>query len=67
MPAPKNEKEVQGFVGQLQYISIFITKLTTICEPIFKLLIKNQLVIWDDKCQKGFEVIKNYLLNPPVL
>ena len=67
MPPPKNEKEVRGFIGRLQYISRFIAKLTTICEPIFKLLRKNQPVIWDDRCQAAFETIKNYLMNPPVL
>ena len=45
MPPPKNEKEVRGFLGRPQYISRFIAKLTTICEPIFKLLRKNQSVI----------------------
>ena len=67
MPAPRTEKEVRGFMGQLQYISKFISKLTTVCEPIFKLLKKNQPVIWDDKCQQAFEAIKNYLMNPPIL
>ena len=67
MPLPKNEKEVQSFIGRLQYISRFIAKLTTICEPIFKLLRKNQQVIWDDRCQAAFETIKNYLINSPVL
>ena len=51
MPPPKNEKEVWGFIGRLQYISRFIAKLTNICEQIFKLLRKNQTVIWDGKCQ----------------
>ena len=41
--------------------------MTTVCEPIFKLLKKNQPVIWDDKCQQDFVAIKNYLMNPPVL
>ena len=41
--------------------------MTTVCEPIFKLLKKNQLVVWDDKCQQAFEAIKSYLTNPPVL
>ena len=50
MSAPNIEKEVRGFMGRLQYISRFIAKLTTVCEPIFKLLRKNQPVIWDDKC-----------------
>ena len=41
--------------------------MTTICEPIFKLLRKSQPVIWDDKCQKAFEIMKDYLMNPSVL
>ena len=51
----------------MQYMSRFISKLTTICEPIFKKLKKNVPVIWDDECQKAFEKIKAYLANPPVL
>ena len=44
MPTPRTKKEVRGFIGRLQYISRFIAKLTIICEPIFKLLRKDQLV-----------------------
>ena len=67
MPATSTEREVRGFIGRLQYISRFIAKLTTIWEPIFKLLRKNQLVIWDDKYQQAFEAIKSYLMKPLVL
>ena len=40
MPPPKTKKEIRGFLGRLQYINIFIMRLTTTCEPIFKLLRK---------------------------
>ena len=60
MLAPKTEKEVRWFIRCLQYISRFIAKLTTICELIFKLLRKNQPMIWNDKCQQDFEAIKGY-------
>ena len=39
----------------------------TICESIFKLLRKNQPVIWNNKCQQAFEAIKSYLMNSPFL
>ena len=58
MPPLKREKEIRGFLGQLQYISQFIAKLTYTCEPIFKLLRNNEPHTWDDKCQKAFELIK---------
>src|SRR6187397_1486985 len=67
MPPPKTEKQIWGFIGRLQYISRFISKLTTICEPIFKKLKKNVPIIWEDECQKAFEKIKAYLGNPLVL
>ena len=67
MPAPRTEKEVRGFLGRLQYISRFIARLTDICEPIFRLLIKSQRTVWDDQCQRAFENIKEYMLSPPFL
>ena len=48
MPAPRNEKEIRGFLGRLQYISRFIARLTDICEPIFRLLRKNKPTVWND-------------------
>ena len=41
MSAPRTEKEVRGFLGHLNYISIFISHLTATCEPIFKPLKKD--------------------------
>ena len=67
MPVPKTEKEVRGFIGKLQYISRFIAKLTTICDPVFKLLRKNQPIEWNEECQKAFEKIKEYLTSSSVL
>ncbi|XP_019429619.1 PREDICTED: uncharacterized protein LOC109337164 [Lupinus angustifolius] len=67
MPTPRTEKEVRGFLGRLNYISRFISQLTSTCEPIFKLLRKNQAVRWNDDCQSAFEKIKQYLTEPPVL
>ena len=67
MPPPRSEKEIKGFLGRLQYISRFIAKLTLTCEPIFKLLRKNEPHTWNDECQKAFELIKEYLLHPSIL
>ena len=67
MSPPKSEKEIRGFLGRLQYISQFIAKLTSTCEPIFKLLRKNEPHTWNDECQKAFELIKEYLFHPSIL
>ena len=38
-----------------------------ICDPVFKLLRKNQPVEWNEECQKAFDKIKEYITSPPVL
>ncbi|XP_052728311.1 uncharacterized protein LOC108320289 [Vigna angularis] len=67
MPTPSTEKEVRGFLGRLNYIARFISQLTATCEPMFKLLRKNQVMVWNEDCQAAFEKIKQYLQDPPVL
>ena len=61
MLAPCTEKEVRGFLGRLNYIARFISHLTATCEPIFKLLKKDQVVKWNEECQVAFDKIKEYL------
>ena len=41
--------------------------MTATCEPIFKLLKKDQGCVWIEDCQREFESIKEYLLEPPIL
>ena len=67
MLPPRSEKEIKGFLGRLQYISRFVTKNTSTCEPIFKILKKNEPHTWNDEHQRAFELIKEYLLHPPIL
>ena len=64
---PRTKKQVRGFLGRLNYIARFISQLTATCEPLFKLLRKNQSIQWDDDCQVAFERIKRCLMNPHVL
>ena len=65
MPAPRIEKEVRGFLGHLNYIARFISHVTATCEPIFKLLKKDQVVKWNDEYQTAFKRIKEYLQELP--
>ena len=67
MKPPRTEKEIQGFLGRIQYINRFIAQLTMTCEPIFQLLKKEVPTVWNEQCQEAFEKIKNYLTKPPIL
>ena len=57
MAAPRTENQVRGFLRRLNYISRFISHMTATCEPIFKLLKKDQDCVWTDDCQRAFEKI----------
>ena len=67
MPSPRIKREIRGFQGRLYYISRFIAKLTDICEPIFRFLMKNQPTVWNDDYHCDFEKIKECPLSPLVL
>ncbi|XP_022156749.1 uncharacterized protein LOC111023589 [Momordica charantia] len=67
MASPQTQKEVRGFLGRLNYIARFISHLTATCEPIFKLLHKNNDGVWSEDCQVAFDKIKQYLQYPSVL
>ena len=53
MLVPRTEKDIKGFLGRLKYINHFIVRLTNICEPIFRLLRKNQPTVWNDEDRKS--------------
>ncbi|PKI63071.1 hypothetical protein CRG98_016522 [Punica granatum] len=67
LPPPSTICKIQGFLGRLNYIAPFIVYLTEKCQPFFRLLRKNTVIEWDEKCQKAFDTIKAYLVQPPVL
>ncbi|XP_039056854.1 LOW QUALITY PROTEIN: uncharacterized protein LOC120199967, partial [Hibiscus syriacus] len=67
LPPPQTQKEVRGFLGRLNYIARFISQLTEKCDPIFRLLRKNNSGEWSEDCQKAFETVKRYLSSTPIL
>ncbi|PKI59641.1 hypothetical protein CRG98_019978 [Punica granatum] len=67
LPPPSSVREVRGFLERLNYIARFIANLTDKCQPLFRLLHKNAAIEWDEECQKAFDTIKAYMVQPPVL
>ena len=55
------------YFNRLNYISRFISHMTATRGPIFKLLRKDQGMVWTEDSQKAFDSIKEYLLEPPIL
>ena len=67
LPPPHIQREVWGFFSRLNYISRFISQISTKCDPIFKLLKKHNSWEWTEECQIAFDKVKDYLSTPPIL
>ena len=63
----KNRERDPKLLEGINYIARFIAQLTATYEPLFKLLRKDVKIKWIEDCQKAFDKIKEYLLNPPIL
>uniref|UniRef100_A0A2N9HSV2 Uncharacterized protein n=1 Tax=Fagus sylvatica TaxID=28930 RepID=A0A2N9HSV2_FAGSY len=77
MPAPRTEKEIRSFLGRINYIARFIAQLTATCEPLFKLLRKDDVpsfytsqskkhpwaACWDNKTRLGRKEQAIYYLS----
>ena len=67
MPPPHNIKQLRGLQGRLQSIRWFISQLGNKAQPFNKNLHKGATCIWNEKCQKNLDQIKDYLAKPPIL
>ncbi|XP_073049441.1 uncharacterized protein [Primulina eburnea] len=66
---PRNKKELQRFLGQVNYLRRFISNLAGKTKEFSQLLkLKDSGEFkWEEPHQKAFDVIKRYLSNPLVL
>lgn len=66
-PVPKNHKQVMSYLGLVNYYRKFIPNFSKISRPINNLLKKNVKFDWSPECQNAFEILREKLLNPPIL
>ena len=66
---PKNKKELQSFIGKINFLRRFISNSSGKIQPFSSLLkLKNQGEFkWDSQHQEAFDRIKEYLTKPPVI
>ena len=63
---PKTVKEVERFLGLVNFHRMFIPGYSKVCEPLFRLLKKKEF-IWGDEQQEAFSSVKEILASPAVL
>src|SRR5947208_14886095 len=66
-PQPGNTTELRSFVGLISYYRRFIQDFSKISKPLFELTKKDQPHEWKEPQSKAFEILKEKLINSPVL
>ena len=66
MPAPTNKKEVQSFIGVINYFSKFSPRLSEIVEPIRELAKEKLPFNTGPEHQSAFIQMKKEIANAPV-
>ena len=61
MLAPKNKKELQAFLGIINYLSKFSPDTLEVCEPLRKLTSSKATWTWDASYQQQFEKAKSLI------
>ena len=58
MPPPRSKKEVQSFIGMINYLSKFSPRLTELAEPIRELVKEKIPFNWGPEHEESFAMLK---------
>ena len=62
----KDKKQLQRFLGSLNYVSDFLKNISHLCAPLRQRLKKNP-VLWNEKHTKIIKIIKSKVMTLPCL
>lgn len=66
-PIPRTVKQLQEFLGKVNYYHKFIENTPKILAPLYSLLKEETKFEWSNACQKSLDPIKHYLTSEPIL
>jgi hypothetical protein len=66
-PTPTNKKEVQSFVGFINFYRRFILNFSQHACPLFDLTMKDIRFIWGSPQEDAFVMLKGLVMSAPVL
>jgi hypothetical protein len=67
LPVPKTPKQTKGFIGAVNFLSMYLPHLQTLLAPLYNLTKKNVKFEWLDEHQIAFDKIKELLQKRPIL
>ena len=66
MAVPANKRQLQSFLGAVNYYRMFIPKFSELTEPLYQLLRKPIKFVWCTEQTKAVEDLKYKLSSAPV-
>lgn len=60
-PRPKDKKELQRFLGMINFVSKYIQNRADILEPLYALLKNNVPYLWDHLQENSFKLVKDMI------
>ena len=63
----RNVKDIQTFMGMVNYYARFLPQYSEVSKPIVDLTRKNKKFVWGTEQQQAFETLKERLCTAPVL
>ena len=66
-PVPTCVRDLQSFLGLVNYYRRFVQRLATIAEPLYALLKKDIVFGWGRDQQSAFDLLKQALTSPPLM
>ena len=67
MPKPTTLKDLQTFLGMVQYLSKFLPRIAEITEPLRDLMKKHAPYAWGPEHNQAFDNIKREIVQAPIL
>ncbi|RVW70091.1 Retrovirus-related Pol polyprotein from transposon 17.6 [Vitis vinifera] len=67
LPPPKTVKGVRQFLGHASFYKGFIKDFSKLSKPLCELLGKDAKFVWDERCQRSFEQLKQFLTTTPIV
>ncbi|KAD7476986.1 hypothetical protein E3N88_00122 [Mikania micrantha] len=67
LPPPTNVKSIRSFLGHAGFYRRFIKDFSKISRPMTRLLEKDAPFVFSEECLRAFELLKEKLVNAPIL
>ncbi|RVW29444.1 Retrovirus-related Pol polyprotein from transposon 17.6 [Vitis vinifera] len=67
LSSPTTIKGVRQFLGHAGFYRRFIQDFSKLTRPLCELLAKDAKFVWDERCQKSFDQLKQFLTTAPIV